>query len=200
MRYELLRRIGVGGMAEVFRARVHGEEGFEKEIVVKRILPHLSINKEFQATLDAEFLQIAVVGDWNSLDVFHHEETSAVIRHPGIKEDGVRSGSIVRGGNGFAKADPAVGPRRRDKIGYRGGVTVDNVQRRGDRIHAADFKGACIRHAIRAGGKPLVDGLRVGRRKVDRGTAHEEFVGLGRAAIVRKQAEQGRAGRVERAR
>lgn len=36
-------------MAEVFRARVHGAEGFQKDIVVKRILPHLSINKEFRA-------------------------------------------------------------------------------------------------------------------------------------------------------
>lgn len=49
MRYELLRRIGIGGMAEVFKARAHGEEGFEKDIVLKRILPHLSVNEEFQA-------------------------------------------------------------------------------------------------------------------------------------------------------
>jgi serine/threonine protein kinase len=38
-RYELLDRIGVGGMAEVFRARLPGPSGFEKIVVIKRILP-----------------------------------------------------------------------------------------------------------------------------------------------------------------
>jgi serine/threonine-protein kinase len=38
-RYELLERIGFGGMAEVFRARLSGPAGFEKIVVVKRILP-----------------------------------------------------------------------------------------------------------------------------------------------------------------
>ncbi len=40
--YTLLEQIGVGGMAEVFLARRSGLEGFEKEIVIKRIRPHLS--------------------------------------------------------------------------------------------------------------------------------------------------------------
>ena len=40
--YLLLERIGVGGMAEVFLARHSGLAGFEKEIVIKRIRPHLS--------------------------------------------------------------------------------------------------------------------------------------------------------------
>src|SRR5215471_14056829 len=46
-RYWLMSRIGVGGMAEVFRAMVRGPEGWERELVVKRILPHLSGNAEF---------------------------------------------------------------------------------------------------------------------------------------------------------
>jgi eukaryotic-like serine/threonine-protein kinase len=40
--YLLLERIGVGGMAEVFLARHSGLAGFEKNIVIKRIRPHLS--------------------------------------------------------------------------------------------------------------------------------------------------------------
>jgi serine/threonine protein kinase len=41
-RYELLERIGIGGMAEVFRARLLGPEGFQKVVVIKRALPHVA--------------------------------------------------------------------------------------------------------------------------------------------------------------
>ncbi|MCC7534902.1 MAG: protein kinase [Deltaproteobacteria bacterium] len=46
-RYRLLARIGRGGMAEVYRALAVGPGGFEKEVVVKRILPDLSIDPSF---------------------------------------------------------------------------------------------------------------------------------------------------------
>lgn len=45
--YTLLDQIGIGGMAEVFLARHTGVEGFEKEIVIKRIRPHLSAVPSF---------------------------------------------------------------------------------------------------------------------------------------------------------
>src|SRR5437870_12137782 len=41
-RSELLRPLGAGGMAEVFLARYVGPEGFEKRLVIKRVLPRLS--------------------------------------------------------------------------------------------------------------------------------------------------------------
>src|SRR5205085_11532078 len=41
-RYELLQPLGRGGMAEVFLARYVGPEGFEKRLVIKRVLPRLS--------------------------------------------------------------------------------------------------------------------------------------------------------------
>lgn len=47
--YYLTRRIGLGGMAEIFRGRKVGEGGFEKLVVVKRLLPHLAGNDEFRA-------------------------------------------------------------------------------------------------------------------------------------------------------
>ncbi len=46
-KYELLERIAIGRMAEVFKARKSGVEGFEKILVVKRILPHLSHAQPF---------------------------------------------------------------------------------------------------------------------------------------------------------
>ena len=41
-KYVLLERISVGGMAEVFKAKSFGVEGFEKILAIKRILPSLS--------------------------------------------------------------------------------------------------------------------------------------------------------------
>jgi serine/threonine protein kinase len=46
-KYELIRRLAQGGMAEIYLARVQGIEGFEKVVVVKRILPSFAENKEF---------------------------------------------------------------------------------------------------------------------------------------------------------
>ncbi|MDP2309976.1 MAG: protein kinase [Pseudomonadota bacterium] len=48
-RYQLLERIAAGGMAEVFLARSFGVEGFEKRLVIKRILPELAKNPRFVA-------------------------------------------------------------------------------------------------------------------------------------------------------
>jgi serine/threonine-protein kinase len=46
-RYVLVDRLGAGGMAEVFRALMVGPEQFQRVVVVKRILPHLSANPSF---------------------------------------------------------------------------------------------------------------------------------------------------------
>ena len=50
-KYELLHKLATGGMAEVFLARQRGLEGFEKLVVVKRILPHLAAEEEFVSPL-----------------------------------------------------------------------------------------------------------------------------------------------------
>lgn len=46
-KYVILNRIAVGGMAEVFRAKTFGVHGFQRLLVIKRILPHLSKDEEF---------------------------------------------------------------------------------------------------------------------------------------------------------
>src|SRR5690349_19623117 len=46
-KYLLLERINVGGMAEVFKSKTFGVEGFEKILAVKRILPNMADDDEF---------------------------------------------------------------------------------------------------------------------------------------------------------
>ena len=45
--YELFAKIAEGGMAEVFLARKLGVQGFQKVVVVKRVIPRLARNRRF---------------------------------------------------------------------------------------------------------------------------------------------------------
>ncbi|MGE0789719.1 MAG: PEGA domain-containing protein [Sandaracinaceae bacterium] len=58
-KYVLLDRINVGGMAEVFKAKAFGVEGFERQVAVKRILPSIAEDSEF-ITMFIDEAKIAV--------------------------------------------------------------------------------------------------------------------------------------------
>jgi serine/threonine protein kinase len=58
-KYYLLERINVGGMAEVFKAKATGVEGFERLVAVKRILPSIAEDEEF-ITMFVDEAKIAV--------------------------------------------------------------------------------------------------------------------------------------------
>jgi serine/threonine protein kinase len=58
-KYYLLDRINVGGMAEVFKAKAFGVEGFERLLAVKRILPNIAEDEEF-ITMFIDEAKIAV--------------------------------------------------------------------------------------------------------------------------------------------
>lgn len=65
-KYILLKKIGRGGMAELFLARQVGVAGFERVLAIKRILPHL--------TEDAEFVQMFI----------NEAKIAAQIAHPNV--------------------------------------------------------------------------------------------------------------------
>lgn len=63
-KYQLLDRIAVGGMAELFRAKLTGAQGFEKLIAIKKILPNLS---------GEENLVTAFIDEAKLAALLHHE-------------------------------------------------------------------------------------------------------------------------------
>jgi serine/threonine protein kinase len=68
--YQLLEKVAIGGMAEVFKAKRSGVEGFEKVVAVKRILPHLSDNKEFVDMFVDEAKMVAGLTHPNIVQIF----------------------------------------------------------------------------------------------------------------------------------
>ncbi|HEY4059630.1 MAG TPA: serine/threonine-protein kinase, partial [Kofleriaceae bacterium] len=69
-RYELLDRIGVGGMAEIFRGKAVAAGGFEKPVAIKRILPHLSQDSRFVQLLIAEAKVLSLLKHRNIVQIF----------------------------------------------------------------------------------------------------------------------------------
>jgi serine/threonine protein kinase len=68
--YALIDRVAIGGMAEVFKAKKTGVEGFEKVVALKRILPHLSDNKEFLDMFVDEAKMVAGLTHPNIVQIF----------------------------------------------------------------------------------------------------------------------------------
>jgi serine/threonine protein kinase len=66
-RYTLVQRLATGGMAEVFKAKIVSAHGFEKLLVIKRILPNLAADKTFvsmfidEAKLTAQLVHPKIV-------------------------------------------------------------------------------------------------------------------------------------------
>ncbi|HJZ88258.1 MAG TPA: serine/threonine-protein kinase [Polyangia bacterium] len=100
-RYELLGHIATGGMAELHLARAVAMEGFEKLVVVKRILPQLTADAEFvqmfldeariAATLQhpniVQVYDIGVIdGDYFfSMEFLHGEDASRIVKRLAVQ-------------------------------------------------------------------------------------------------------------------
>jgi serine/threonine-protein kinase len=69
-KYQLVRKIATGGMAEVFLAKAAGPMGFQKTLVVKRILPHLADDQGFVQMFLAEAKIAAELNHPNVVQVF----------------------------------------------------------------------------------------------------------------------------------
>ena len=69
-KYKLIRKLAVGGMAEVYLAQVAGPAGFSKTLVLKRILPHLAEDQQFVEMFLNEARLAAVLNHPNVVSIF----------------------------------------------------------------------------------------------------------------------------------
>ncbi len=69
-RYQILDRVAVGGMAELFKAQLIGNLGFEKLVAIKKILPHLAVDKTFVEMFIDEARITAQLDHRNIVSVF----------------------------------------------------------------------------------------------------------------------------------
>src|SRR5262249_47010687 len=69
-KYQLLRKLATGGMAEVFLAKTDGPMGFEKLLVIKRILPHLAEDPQFVEMFLGEAKLAAQLNHPNLVQIF----------------------------------------------------------------------------------------------------------------------------------
>ena len=69
-KYEVLARLDSGGMAEIFLARSRALAGFEKLVVLKRILPHLAAEEEFVSLFLDEAKTTVALSHGNIVQVF----------------------------------------------------------------------------------------------------------------------------------
>ena len=91
--YELVERLGVGGMAETFLAIRRGPSGFELRVCLKRILPTF--------VDDAEFVEM-FLREARLSALLHHGHIARVLdfgiakatNHPGSVQSGALKGKI----------------------------------------------------------------------------------------------------------
>jgi len=69
-KYLLLEKIAIGGMAELYRARITGTQGFEKIVVIKKLLPHLTDEVELVKAFVHEAKLAALLQHQNIVNIF----------------------------------------------------------------------------------------------------------------------------------
>ncbi|HEX6837912.1 MAG TPA: serine/threonine-protein kinase [Polyangia bacterium] len=69
-KYTLVERLGRGGMADVWKAKISGPAGFQRTLVIKRILPHLVEDEHFKAMFVSEARLSARLNHANIVQVF----------------------------------------------------------------------------------------------------------------------------------
>lgn len=69
-KYLLVEKLASGGMAQLYRGKILGDQGFEKFIAIKQILPHLAEEKEFLSSFIDEAKLAALLHHQNIVQIY----------------------------------------------------------------------------------------------------------------------------------
>ncbi|MDB4968961.1 MAG: Serine/threonine-protein kinase Pkn6 [Myxococcales bacterium] len=94
--YRLIERIGAGGMAEVHRAILDGPGGFQRTVVIKRMLPHLCHDEAFVRMLLVEGRLTALLHHPNIVQVYEVGDVDGVYYLAMEHVEGVNLWSLLR--------------------------------------------------------------------------------------------------------
>ena len=94
-KYQILRRLAYGGMAEVLLGRLSGTDGFARDVVIKRVLPQYSSNDEFVAMFRDEARITARLHHGNVVHVVEFGEENGLYFLVLEYVDGPRLGAIL---------------------------------------------------------------------------------------------------------
>ena len=129
-RYELIGHLATGGMAEIHLARLAGEAGFEKTVVVKRLLPELVASKAYVAMFLDEGKLVARLDHPNVCEV--HE----------LGRDGAEYFLVMPYLDGVPAHDVIARPRDPDRIAQLRVAAGIVVQASAGLHHAHELKDA----------------------------------------------------------
>jgi hypothetical protein len=129
-RYELIGLLATGGMAEIHLARLAGEAGFEKIVVVKRLLPELCASRAFVAMFLDEGKLVARLDHPNICEV--HE----------LGRDGAEYFLVMPYLDGVAATELIAQPRDPDRIAQLRAATGVIAQACAGLHHAHELRDA----------------------------------------------------------
>jgi serine/threonine protein kinase len=95
-KYQLVKRLARGGMAEVFLARQSGPEGFQRTVAVKRILPHLADSKDFVGMFQDEARLAAQLSHPNIVHIYDFGKVEEHFFIAMEYVDGVHAGVLIK--------------------------------------------------------------------------------------------------------
>ena len=105
-KYQLIHKLATGGMAEVYLAKAAGPKGFEKLLVLKRILPHLASEPSFVEMFLSEARLAAQLNHPNIVQIFDFGEADGTYFLAMEYIDGPNLREIIRRAGGLGLAMP----------------------------------------------------------------------------------------------
>lgn len=93
--YVLLKKMAKGGMAELFLSDYLSEDGFRKQVAVKRILPHLAENTDFIQMFTREARLAALLHHPNIVQIFDYKKIDSAYLIAMEYIDGKNLGEIL---------------------------------------------------------------------------------------------------------